>query len=272
MEAQGPKSHYYARLAGKFQPLPPCSAVFLEKMPSKKKFSQEPASTSAFPYTVRYSRRRRRLALAVTLSGEVVVHAPAGTSETAVRQALVRHREWLARKVAARQAAWADVIPGCAYYLGQALPVHLEPGQPPAAALSGDRLHVRLPAGADPWPYLVSWYWEKAAADLQARVDHFAPRLGLTVAAVELRDWQSRWGECRPAQGLLRFHWRLILLPPELVDYVVVHELTHLQVPGHPPRFWAKLGETLPDWPARRRRLNTEAAPFLRWRLELEAS
>lgn len=272
MEALSPKSHHYPRLAGKFQPLPPASAVFLEKMPSKKKFSQEAAPTVSFPYTVHYSRRRRRLALAVTLSGEVVVHAPSGTSEAAIRQALERHRDWLARKLAARKSALAALVPGCAYVLGRPLPVRLEMGQPPAVALLGDRLELRLPAGADPWPYLVSWYREMAGADLKVRVAHFAPRLGLTVAAVELRDWRSRWGECRPAQGLLRFHWRLILLAPELVDYVVVHELTHLQVPGHPPRFWAKLAETLPDWQDRRRRLNTEAAPFLRWRLELQAS
>lgn len=138
-------------------------------MPSKKKFAQEPAAGAPFPFSVRYSRRRRRLALAVTLTGEVVVHAPAGTSEAAIRQALERHREWLARKVAVRQAAWADVIPGCAYYLGRPLPVRLELGQPAAVALLGDRLDIRLPApGADPWPHLVSWYWEKASSDLKA--------------------------------------------------------------------------------------------------------
>lgn len=239
-------------------------------MPSKKKLSQKPAPTSSFPYTVHYSRRRRRLALAVTLTGEVVVHAPAGTSETAIRQAVERHREWLARKRAARKEALAALVPGCAYYLGRPLPVRLKVSRPPAVALSGDRLDIRLPApGADPWPYVVSFYLAQAAPYLTARVAHFAPRLGLEVAAVELRDWQSRWGECHPAKGVLRFHWRLILLQPELVDYVVVHELTHLQVPGHPPPFWAKLGETLPDWPDLRRRLNTQAAPFLRWRLDL---
>lgn len=229
----------------------------------------EPAP-GPLPYEVRFSRRRRTLALAVTLSGEVVVHAPAGTSEAAIRQILERHREWLARQLAARQAAQAKVVPGHAYYLGRALPVRLQGGRPPAVHLRGDHLEIHLSApGADPWPHLVSWYRKKAAVYLPARVGHFASCLGLSVSAVELRDWQSRWGECRPAQGLLRFHWRLILLEPELVDYVVVHELTHLEVPGHPPRFWARLGETLPDWPARRRHLNTEAAPFLRWRLLL---
>ncbi len=241
-------------------------------MASKRKFLQDSPPAEPFPYTVRYSRRRRTIALAVTLTGEVVVHAPLGTGEAALRQVVARHREWLARKIAARRQALAAVAPGSAYYLGRPLPVRLKVGQPPAVALLGDRLEVRLPApGADPWTFLVSWYRQEAAAHLRARVAHFARLLGLQVAAVELRDWHSRWGECRPAQGLLRFHWRLILLPPELMDYVVVHELTHLQIPGHPPAFWDRLGKTLPDWQARRRRLNTEAAPFLRWRLTLRS-
>ncbi|MCL6621813.1 MAG: M48 family metallopeptidase [Syntrophobacterales bacterium] len=237
-------------------------------MPSKRQSAQE--SGAPLPYTVRFSRRRRTLALAVTLTGEVVVHAPAGTPEAAIRQVLARHHPWLARKVAARQAALAAVIPGCAYYLGEPLPVRLQVGAPPAVVRAGDHLEVRLPAsGADPWPPLVRWYRQMALPYLQARAAHFAPRLGKKVGAVELRDWRSRWGECRPAQGLLRFHWRLILLPPPLVDYVVVHELAHLTVPGHPPRFWAAVAGILPDWQDRRRRLNGEAAPFLHWRLQL---
>ena len=81
---------------------------------------------------------------------------------------------------------------------------------------------------------------------------------------MELKDWKRRWGECHP-DGTLKFNWRLIMLPPEVIDYVVVHELAHLKVPGHNPRFWGQVATLLPDYASRRRWLNRAGAPFLRW-------
>ena len=82
---------------------------------------------------------------------------------------------------------------------------------------------------------------------------------------MELKGWKRRWGECHP-DGTLKFNWRLILCPPVVIDYVVVHELAHLKVAGHNPRFWGQVAKVLPDYAARRRWLNREGAPFLLWR------
>ena len=70
-------------------------------------------------------------------------------------------------------------------------------------------------------------------------MSHFAAFMGLTPGPVELKEWKRRWGECHP-DGTLKFNWRLIMCPPEVIDYVVVHELAHLKVPGHNPRFWGR--------------------------------
>jgi hypothetical protein len=59
-----------------------------------------------------------------------------------------------------------------------------------------------------------------------------------------------------------------VLLPLDILDYVVAHEVTHLAVPGHPPRFWQKLAKIMPDWEARRRWLNRYGSPFLLWNME----
>jgi predicted metal-dependent hydrolase len=97
-----------------------------------------------------------------------------------------------------------------------------------------------------------------------ARVGLFAQAMGLKAGPIQVRDWKGRWGECHLEKGL-RFNWRLILLPPEVLDYVVVHELAHLKVPGHPREFWHQVAKVLPDWALRRRWLNREGAPFLVW-------
>ncbi len=93
--------------------------------------------------------------------------------------------------------------------------------------------------------------------------------MNLTPGRVALKGWKRRWGECHP-DGQLRFNWRLIMCPPAVIDYVVVHELTHFTVPGHNPRFWGQVAKVLPDYAARRRWLNREGAPFLLWRAELK--
>ena len=99
-----------------------------------------------------------------------------------------------------------------------------------------------LPEGADLWSRLVGWYAERASGLLQDRVGHFAVAMGLAPGPVELKGWKRRWGECHP-DGKLSFNWRLILCPPMVIDYVVVHELAHLKVPGHNPRFWGQVAK-----------------------------
>ena len=77
-----------------------------------------------------------------------------------------------------------------------------------------------------------------------------------------------RWGECR-LNGPLRFNWRLILLPGKILDYVVAHELAHLQTPGHSPGFWRLVEQVLPDYRRGRQWLNHYGAPFLQYKLVL---
>ncbi len=84
--------------------------------------------------------------------------------------------------------------------------------------------------------------------------------MGLAVPSLELRNWRRRWGECH-LQGHLRFNWRLVLLSPDILDYLVVHELAHFIVPGHPPRFWREVEKYLGDFAARRRWLRVYGPP-----------
>ena len=97
---------------------------------------------------------------------------------------------------------------------------------------------------ADLWPRLKAWYREQALRLLQERVRHWGAQMGLKPGPVALKEWRRRWGECHP-DGTLKFNWRLILCPPAVIDYVVVHELAHLLVPGHNPRFWGRRGQGL---------------------------
>jgi predicted metal-dependent hydrolase len=216
----------------------------------------------------RVSPRRRSIGIQVTTAGQVVVTLPRGASRESLSRALEKHRGWIEAKVAERQAAWGQIKAGAAYFLGEAFRLRVLKGATGDVGLNGPEMRLPLPAGADPWPRLAAWYAERALERLQARVTHFAAVMGLAPGPVELKGWKRRWGECHP-DGTLKFNWRLILCPPMVMDYVVVHELAHLKVAGHNPRFWAQVAAILPDYAASRRWLNREGAPFLLWRPEL---
>jgi predicted metal-dependent hydrolase len=213
----------------------------------------------------RVSPRRQSIGLMVTAEGKLVISAPAGTSRAHIQRALERHRAWIKAKVAERREAWERLKAGTAYLLGQSYRLRAVPGAREAVEVRTREIQVRSGAlGSDLWTPLQAWYRRQAENFLEERLRHYGAHLGLKAGPLELLDWKRRWGECHP-DGKLRFNWRLILLPPDIIDYVVVHELAHLKAPGHNPRFWSIVAAALPDYAARRRWLNRYGTPFLIW-------
>ncbi len=250
-------------------------------MHSTRKFF---AKSGSLPFHLKVSQRRRSVGLTVTDTGDLLVHAPKSLSLAAIREIIDRNLAWIEKKQAERREAMARLETGKVYYRGQALALELVNSGPAGVRLADGALQVIIvppffkggvggicfeAASQDPWPLLLRWYYQQAEILLTDRVRHFAPRMGLAPPPLELRNWRRRWGECH-LDGHLRFNWRLVLLPPESLEYLVVHELAHLIVPGHPPRFWEAVGKYLPDFAARRRWLRLYGAPFLLWRFAQE--
>lgn len=86
------------------------------------------------------------------------------------------------------------------------------------------------------------------AATVPVLVERWEPVLGVKVGKLAYRNMRSRWGSCQPQTGRICISTRLALYPPACLEYVVVHEMCHLIVPGHGPRFWAVMDEVLPNW------------------------
>jgi hypothetical protein len=99
---------------------------------------------------------------------------------------------------------------------------------------------------------LKRWYSEKAAEILPARVAGIAAILEYVPQKIRISDTHRRWASCSSA-GTLSFCWRLVLAPPEVIDYVIVHELVHLCQPDHSDHFWAKVEKAMPDYAKHRR-------------------
>lgn len=89
----------------------------------------------------------------------------------------------------------------------------------------------------------------RALERIRERLQYYAPRLGVSPGRVAIREQKTRWGSCS-GKGNLNFNWKLIMAPPPVLDYVVIHELCHLREFNHSPRFWALVEGQMPDYRA----------------------
>ena len=107
--------------------------------------------------------------------------------------------------------------------------------------------------GAEPLrDALERWYRRRARVELAPRLDAAVARAGASYSSLQIRGQRTRWASCS-SSGAMSFNWRLLLAPPEIVDYVVEHEVAHLEVHDHSDRFWRLLASRRPDWRERER-------------------
>jgi predicted metal-dependent hydrolase len=216
-------------------------------------------------YRLKRSPRRRTVAISIHPEQGLVVHSPVRISEKWLHALLLEKAGWILSKTiqaeqARAQAAALRWAPGALLpYQGAGLPLRVThaPGLP-GARLEANAIVLNcpydVPGTVDAGRIraeLLAWYREQARLVLHNRVAFFERRLGLCSRVVRVKDHKRRWGSCS-AKGALNFNWRLILAPPDILDYVVVHEISHLRVLDHSPRFWSTVAGVLPDYRERK--------------------
>jgi predicted metal-dependent hydrolase len=206
------------------------------------------------PYSVRRSGRARHARVEVRPEGVEVV-LPERMALRRAAPLVEEKRRWIERTLRRLQAvAPAAVLEdgGRVTYLGRELElrVRAEPGRTrPHVARRGDVLHVKVAAhGSDAIrAALEPWYRRQAKAEIAPRLDAATARAGTTYSRLSIRAQRTRWASCS-STGAMSFNWRLLLAPEEVLDYVVEHEVAHLEVLDHSPRYWALLAERCPDY------------------------
>jgi predicted metal-dependent hydrolase len=147
-------------------------------------------------------------------------------------------------------------------YLGQTLVLVLDPLRR-GSALLGNQLCLGLPLQASAVQIRAAahkWMLAQARSFFVQRLQHYAPQLGVQWSRLALSNAATRWGSAS-STGSIRLNWRLMHHTPAVVDYVVVHELSHLRYMDHSPRFWDTVGSILPDYPALRAQLKQVQIP-----------
>ncbi|MEO5660280.1 MAG: SprT family zinc-dependent metalloprotease [Polaromonas sp.] len=224
-------------------------------------------------------KRRKRHSIGFSVGAEgLAVSAPKWVPLAEIDQAVQGKSGWILKKIHETRdrqrrldSARIDWKDGATFpFLGEPVTLVLDAYQPQTVrdAVAGDAastptLRIKLPSDAAPGQIeraVQSWLKQQALTLFNARLTHFAPQLAVHWTKLSLSSATTRWGSAS-ASGAIRLNWRLLHLQPAVIDYVVVHELSHLRVMDHSPRFWATVASILPDHAALRRQLKSETVP-----------
>jgi predicted metal-dependent hydrolase len=215
-------------------------------------------------FTVARSPRRQTVGITVEREGDLSVTAPEGTPLGQVEGVVRRKLFWVFAKLAEKALLFhpppkKEYVSGEGFhYLGRSYRLLLTDGAgedgPARLRLTGGRFVLPRKEQHRAAELFTRWYTEHALVWLRQRVDQLVPRIGRRPKDVRVRDLGNRWGSCAEG-GVVNFHWRVIRLPPTLIEYVAAHELVHLLEPRHDGTFWNRLERVLPDYRQRKRLL-----------------
>ncbi len=213
-------------------------------------------------YRVRRSDRARRVRVTVDATRGIEVVLPRRAPEREAAAAIRELRPWIERRVAeladahAAVAARGNSVP----YLGRALALVTDSPSRSRVVRRGDVLLV--PRGGAREPALERWYRRAARAEIESRLDRACGLAGTTYSRLTIRGQRTRWASCSRT-GAMSFNWRLLLAPEEVLDYVVWHEVCHLEVMDHSPRFWRLLASRSPGYREQMRWLRVHGATLV---------
>lgn len=208
-------------------------------------------------FQLKRSSRRKTMQITVDRGGELILAAPPEVEEARLRDFVREKRFWIYTKLAAKDQLQRTVplksfVDGEGFlYLGRSYRLRLVDEQTQPVKLQCGRFMLQRSLAGNGREQLIRWYAERARKWLWQKVQDYANRMEVQPVGVKVQDLGYRWGSCGKGDWLY-FHWKSILLPPRIAEYVVVHELAHLHQPHHTPEFWQRVERAMPDYERRK--------------------
>lgn len=201
--------------------------------------------------------KRRTIALTITSEASLIIRAPLWTPRWHIEKFIRQEQKWIARKIQDIQsrpkAVKHEFLPGETFlYLGKSYRLRY-------SDVSTIRLDEWLTVPNSRRPHareaLTAWYIKQATRTVQSRIKIFAKKMGVAPARVKISKAETRWGSCGHGNSI-NINWRLVMAPLSVLDYVVVHELAHVEHKHHARGFWDRVQIVLPKYRDSRRWLH----------------
>jgi len=213
---------------------------------------------------------RKTTDIVIERNGIVAVRPPRSFSPEQVDAVVESKRMWIYRNL----AEWRDLnatrivrewVNGEGFlYLGSSYRLLLVPEQDVPLKLKDGRFCLKrslIEEGGDDAARKVfeTFYSEKGEKRISKRIAYFAPKVGVSPSGIAVKDLGYRWAICT-RNNLLAFHWKCMMAPPKIIDYMVVHELCHLHQRNHSDVFWNEMDKVMPDYRERKMWLKKHGA------------
>lgn len=201
--------------------------------------------------------KRRTVALQVEADATLIVRSPMRASLRRLEGVVRANAAWVLKKQQEARQKYQSIVPrefadGEEFlYLGASYKLrHIETQKKPL--MFDDQFRIAVSALEQAEELFIKWYKQAAHDHICSRVEKHAAAAGLDYNRIGITSAQKRWGSCS-ATGNLNFPWRLILAPPSVVEYVIVHELAHLEHNNHSPQFWSYVAAIMPEYKKERK-------------------
>ncbi|NLG02795.1 MAG: M48 family metallopeptidase [Clostridia bacterium] len=207
--------------------------------------------------------RRKNISLMIDKQGDLIIKAPTFVTNRELYDLVERKQDWVLKKqrevleqVKARQFS---LVEGAKLmFQGEDVTIHI--GDFPKIRIKEGQLYLPSnPKTERMERALCDWMKQQAAYLIEESLSHYSDVIGVEYEEYKLSNARTRWGTCN-SNHILRFSWRLVMCPQDILDYVVVHELCHIGCMNHSKAFWERVGRALPDYKQRRKWLRTHQA------------
>lgn len=204
-------------------------------------------------YTVKKS-RRKTLSIYIEPTGEITILAPENKSDAEINAVISSKKLQIYRKLAELAELKAtqrvrELVSGESYlYLGRNYRLKFVDSQDVALKLSNGYFSLRERDRQSSQLVFKDYYRRKGLIKIAERVKLYQPQMGVECESIQVMELQSRWGSYSRKTNNLCFHWKCMMLPLNILDYVVVHELAHIKYPNHSSEFWNEVDKIMPDY------------------------
>jgi len=205
--------------------------------------------------------KRKTISLQITDDATLIVRAPFDVSEQTIKSVVNKHMNWIEKKkknILVRDPKFVkkEFVNGEGFmYLGRYYKLNIVNKQKTPLVFNNNHfslLRDYLPVARE---LFINWYKERAYEKISERVEWYARKRGFIYNKINITNANQRWGSCSSKRNL-NFSWRLIMAPLPVIDYVIVHELVHLEERNHTKSFWNKVKILIPDYEKYRDWLN----------------
>ena len=234
--------------------------IFSQKLKAVKKKIQKIQGVKI----IRTTRRSKSISLKIR-NGELEVSCPYNTSEIFLKNLIERKKEWINKNIDRSRKNHKkinQISNGFITYKGLVLKLVHKKSNFEGIAVEGNELKIFYSDESKSKKLIIEWLKLQANNFLKARLSFISKRISIEFNSLKIKSYTARWGSCN-LKGDIFLNWKLIMLPESVIDYVLIHELVHINVPNHSKKFWDLIKIKNPDYCKNKKWLKDNGSSFI---------